>query len=63
MQNRELAKRLIDEVVDQHFNEYSGLYNSKERKQLAKDLYCKFLADLITLEDIREELKHENTNS
>ena len=57
MKDKELAKRLIEEVVENHCLAYEGLYNAKDKKQLVKDLYCKFLADLLSLEDIRAELK------
>jgi hypothetical protein len=57
MKDKELAKRLIEEAVEKHCLAYEGLYNAKDKKQLVKDLYCKFLADLLSLEDIRAELK------
>ena len=57
MKDKELAKRLIEEAVEKHCLDYEGLYNAKDKKKLAKDLYCKFLADLLSLEDIRAELK------
>ena len=57
--DKQLAKRLIEEAIER--GEYSPIHldllNSKDKKNLAKDLYCKYLAGLITLEDIREELK------
>ena len=54
--SKELAKRLIEEAVEQYTSEHKGLFDAKAKKKLAKDLYCKFLADLISLEDIKEEL-------
>lgn len=59
MKDKELAKRLIAEAVERHCLEYEGLYNAKDREKLAKDLYFKFLAGLISLEDIRAELKQK----
>jgi hypothetical protein len=56
MKDKELAKRLIEEVVEKHCLAYEGLYKAKDKEKLAKDLYCKFLAELISLEDIRAEL-------
>jgi hypothetical protein len=58
MKDKELAKRLIDEAVESYTSEYEGLFDAKAKKKLAKDLYCKYLAGLITLEDIRRELKN-----
>lgn len=59
MDDKQLAKRLIEEAIER--GEYSPIdldfLNSKDKKKIAKDLYCKYLAGLITLEDIREELK------
>ena len=55
--SKELAKRLIEEVVQQYTSEHEGLFDAKDKKKLSKDLYCKFLAGLLSLEDIREELK------
>ena len=51
-----LVKRLIEEAVEQYTSEHEGLFNAEDKKKLAKDLYCKFQAGLISLEDIREEL-------
>jgi len=55
--DKELAKRLIEQAVEKYCSEYEGLYNAKDKKKLAKDLYCKFIAGLMTLEDIRNELE------
>ena len=57
MKDKELAKRLIEEAVEKHCLAYEGLYKAKDKEKLAKELYCKFLAELISLEDIRAELK------
>jgi hypothetical protein len=54
--SKELAKRLIEEAVEQYTSEHEGLFDAKSKKKLSKDLYCKFLADLISLEDIKGEL-------
>ena len=54
--SKELAKRLIEEAVEQYTSEHEGLFDAKAKKKLAKDLYCKFQAGLLSLEDIREEL-------
>ena len=59
MKDKELAKRLIEEAVEKHRLEYEGLYKAKDKEKLTKDLYCKFLAGLISLEDIRAELKQK----
>ena len=58
--NKELAKRLIEEAVENYTSEHEGLFNAEDKKKLAKDLYCKFIAGLISLEDIREELYEQN---
>ena len=58
--SKELAKRLIEEAVEHYTSEHEGLFDAKAKKNLAKDLYCKFLAGLISLEDIREELYEQN---
>ena len=55
--SKELAKRLIEEAVKQYTSEHEGLFDAKSKKKLVKDLYCKFQAGLLSLEDIREELK------
>ena len=52
-----LVKHLIEEAVKQYTSKHEGLFNAKDKKKLAKDLYCKFQAGLLSLEDIREELK------
>jgi len=57
MKDKELAKRLIEEAVEHYTSEHEGLLASKAKKKLSKDLYCKFLAGLLSLENIREELK------
>ena len=54
---KELAKRLIEEAVEHYTSEHERLFDAKAKKKLSKDLYCKFLAGLISLEDIREELE------
>ena len=54
--SKELAKRLIEEAVENYTSEHERLFDAKSKKKLAKDLYCKFLADLISLEDIKGEL-------
>jgi hypothetical protein len=54
--SKELAKRLIEEAVEKYTSEHEGLFDAKFKKKLSKDLYCKFLAGLLSLEEIREEL-------
>ena len=54
--SKELAKRLIEEAVEQYTSEHEGLFDTKSKKKLSKALYYKFLADLISLEDIKGEL-------
>jgi hypothetical protein len=61
MKDKELAKRLIEEAVEKHCLAYEGLYKAKDKEKLAKDLYCKFLAELISLEDIRAELNEKKS--
>jgi hypothetical protein len=61
MKDKELAKRLIEEAVEKHCLDYEGLYKAKDKEKLAKDLYCKFLAELISLEDIRAELNEKKS--
>jgi hypothetical protein len=53
MKDKELAKRLIAEAVEKHCLDYEGLYKAKDREKLTKDLYFKFLAGLISLENKR----------
>ena len=55
--SKELAKRLIEEAVEQYTSEHEGLFDAKAKKKLAKALYYKFQAGLISLEDLKEELK------
>jgi hypothetical protein len=55
--SKELAKRLIEEAVEQYTSKYEELLDAKAKKKLTKDLYCRFQAGLISLEDIRHELK------
>ena len=56
--SKELAKRLIEDAVEQYALEWDGLFNAKEKKRLIKDLYSKYLAGLLSLEDIRGEIKN-----
>jgi hypothetical protein len=41
--SKELAKRLIEDAVEQYALEWDGLFNAKEKKRLIKDLYSKYL--------------------
>ena len=68
MKDKELAKRLIEEAVEKHCLAYEGFYKAKDKEKLAKDLsdlykdlYCKFPAELISLEDIRAELNEKKS--
>ena len=61
--SKELAKRLIEEAVEQYTSEHEGLFDAKDKKKLAKDLYCKFQAGLLSLEGIREELWDTQTTN
>lgn len=54
--SKKLAKRLIDKAVELYTLEHQSLFDVKDKKRLSKDLYCKFLAGLLSLEDIKEEL-------
>jgi len=57
MKDKQLAKRLLEEAVEQYTSEHEKLFDAKAKKKISKDLYSKFLAGLISLENIREELK------
>lgn len=54
--SEQLVKRLIEKAVEKYASEHVDLFDAKSKKKLVKDLYCKFLAGLLSLEDIRKEL-------
>lgn len=54
--DKQLAKRLIQESVEELCERWGGLLDVKAKKKLVQDTYCRFLAGLITLEDIRKDL-------
>jgi hypothetical protein len=61
--SKKLAKRLIDKAVELYTLEHQGLFDVKDKKRLSKDLYCKFLAGLLSLEDLKEELWDTQTTN
>jgi len=52
--SKELAKRLIEEAVEQYTSEHEGLFDIKAKKKISKDLYSEFLAGFLSLEDIKK---------
>ena len=58
-----LVKHLIEEAVKQYTSKHEGLFNAKDKKKLAKDLYCKFQAGLLSLEDLKKEFWDTQTTN
>lgn len=61
--SKKLAKHLIEEAVEQYTSVHERLFDAKAKKKLVKDLYCKFLVGLLSLEDIKEELWDAQTTN